>query len=281
LESPHQYGPELSNADFQKISAYIYANFGIRLSAEKRIMVQSRLQSRLKELNLSDYAEYTNLVFNSVPPHPELTNMVDRITTNKTEFFREPAHFEFLKNTILPSFNDSGLKNSIRIWSAACSSGEEPYTIAMVIQNFSEHHPGLQYTVLGTDLSTKMLQEAKIAIFTESKSEPIPAEFKKKYLLRSKDQEIKQVRIVPEIRENVSFEPANLLEDNISRFGIFDIIFCRNVLIYFDRETQLNVITRLCKQIHPGGYLITGHSEALTNFDLPLVQIRPAVYRKK
>jgi chemotaxis protein methyltransferase CheR len=244
-------------------------------------MVQSRLQSRLKELNLSDYSAYVNLVFDSATPHPELIHMVDRITTNKTEFFREPSHFDFLKNTILPQYVDSDNTNPLRIWSAACSSGEEPYTIAMVIQEFREHHPSLRYSILGTDLSTKMLQEAKMAIFTESKSEPIPPEFKRKYLLRSKDKDNKQVRIVPEIRENVSFDTANLIEDSISRYGIFDIIFCRNVLIYFDRETQLNVINRLCRQIHPGGYLMTGHSEALTNFDLPLLQIRPAVYRKK
>ncbi len=241
-------------------------------------MVQSRLQSRLRELKLDDYSEYVKLVFDS-GPQPELTHMIDRITTNKTEFFREPAHFEFLKHTVLPWYAETA--GAIRIWSAACSSGEEPYTIAMVIQDFIESHPGFRYQIMATDLSTKILNEARIAIFPEEKAGIIPPDYRKKYLLKSRNREQKQVRIVPEIRMNISFDTVNLVESNLSRFGKFDLIFCRNVLIYFDRETQLKVISNLCKQIHPGGYLLTGHSEALTNFDLPLIQVRPAVYRLK
>lgn len=280
VETPERYGPELGQTDFQKIRTYIFNHCGIRLGPEKRVMVQSRLHSRLKAMEIENFSDYVKLVLDSEKTHPEIIHMVDRITTNKTEFYREPAHFEFLERIILPEYRQKNGSRHFTVWSAACSSGEEPFTIAMVLQTFAEQHPAFRYSVLGTDLSTKMLSLAKTAVYNESRIEPLPTSFRKKYFLKSKAREDQLVRVVPEIRANVSFDIANLLNDNMSRYGVYDVIFCRNVLIYFDRATQQKVIESLCKQLHTGGYLLTGHSEALTNFDVPLIQIKPAVYKK-
>jgi chemotaxis protein methyltransferase CheR len=276
----HLAVPQLELSEFQRISNYIQQECGIRLGIEKKVMVESRLQSRLRVLGLSAFNEYISLVFDSGNNNPEIYHMIDKITTNKTDFFREAIHFEYLNENVLPEFYNHQSGNPFRVWSAGCSSGEEPFTIAMVIEEFKEQNPGFNYSILGTDLSSSMVEKAKTAIYSDQKAEQIPSLLRKKYLLKSIDRDHKRIRIAPEIRQNVFFERANLIKDSLSGYGTFEVIFCRNVLIYFDRQTQLKVVESLCQQLLPGAYLFVGHSEALTNLDLPLKQIKPSLYKK-
>lgn len=273
-------GPVLEIADFHRISSYVYHECGIKLGIEKKIMVESRLQQRLRALRLEAFNDYVRFVFDNGDNNPEIRNMIDRLTTNKTDFYREPEHFNYLTETVLPEFNQQQAGEQFRVWSAACSSGEEAYTIAMVIEEFKEIITRFSYSVLGTDLSVSMLEKARTAVYTEQKADSIPSALRKKYLLKSIDRNQKRIRIIPEIRQYVSFHQVNLVKDPFEKYGPFDAIFCRNVLIYFDRATQVKVVEALFQQIIPGGYLFVGHSEALTNFNLPLVQIRPSIYKK-
>lgn len=212
----------------------------------------------------------------------ELINMLDVVTTNKTDFFREPAHFDFLTNIALPElalnrgigFNGQPL----RVWSAGCSSGEEPYTIAMVLNEFAEHNTGFEYSIIGTDISTVVLEKCRQAVYKEEKAAPVSLELKKKYLLKSRNKDEKTVRICADLRNKVCFERLNFMDDEFSFEQPFDLIFCRNVIIYFDRPTQQQVLQKFMQYLNLGSYLFMGHSEALHGMGLPLHQLQPATY---
>ncbi len=161
-----------------------------------------------------------------------------------------------------------------------CSSGEEPYTLAMVISEFAEKYPAFDFNILATDISSRALHAAVTAVYTTEKAAPIPFILKKKYLLKSKDEHKKTVRVIPALRSKVNFKSFNFLEDNFSFAQNFNAIFCRNVLIYFDRPTQEKVIQKLCTKLETGGYLFLGHSESISNMNLPLLQIQPTTFRK-
>jgi chemotaxis protein methyltransferase CheR len=208
----------------------------------------------------------------------ELINMIDVVTTNKTDFFREPHHFTFLQENILPKLAKE--KRTVKVWSAACSSGEEPYTLAMVLEEFGRSLHGFNYEIFGSDISTVMLQKASLAVYAMERANCIPLELKKRYLLKSKDTERPTVRIASSLRSKVSFARINFMDTELPIHGMFDVIFCRNVLIYFDRKTQLEVIRKLMDNLSVGGYLFIGHSESLHQADLPLIQERPTIYKK-
>lgn len=271
---------ELSNDDFTKLSEFIYSNYGIKMPPAKRTMLQARLQSRLRANNLSSFKDYCNFVFSGNNKDSEIVHMIDVVSTNKTDFFREPSHFDFLKSVLLPEYVRKNSGNQLKIWSSACSSGEEAYTIAMVVSEFSETNKKIDYSILGTDISTKVLEKAAKAIYQEDKIAPIPFQLKTKYLLRNKNIEVNDFRIVPELRNKTRFQRLNLMDTNYNVPKDFDIIFCRNVLIYFDRETQEKVINKLCSHLKPGGYFFLGHSETLSGFDTPLKQVKPTIYFK-
>jgi len=206
------------------------------------------------------------------------------VTTNKTDFFREPQHFDYLLNTAIPHLmhtSGAGLRRSLMLWSAACSSGEEPYTLAMVLEEFASRVSGFSYLILATDISTRMVEAARRAIYPEERIAPVPMELRRKYLLRSRDPERQEVRIVPRLRERVKFRRLNFLDDDFGFREKMDIIFCRNVLIYFDKPTQHKVVDHLCRHLAPGGYLFTGHSETLSGMDLPLDQVANTVSRRR
>jgi chemotaxis protein methyltransferase CheR len=207
----------------------------------------------------------------------ELINMIDVVTTNKTDFFREPHHFAFLQENILPKLAG---KRTVKVWSAACSSGEEPYTLAMILEDFARSMHGFSYDIFGSDISTAMLQKASTAVYAMERVDCIPQEFKKRYLLKSKDTERPTIRIAPSLRSKVKFARVNFMDAVLPVDEMFDIIFCRNVLIYFDRKTQLEVIRKLIDNLFIGGYLFIGHSESLHQADLPLVQEKPTIYKK-
>jgi len=269
----------LTQDEFHRLSALVFKECGINLPISKKVMLESRLNKRLRALKITSFKEYINLLTSEAGMVQELINMIDVVTTNKTDFFREPHHFTFLQENILPKLASE--RHAIKIWSAACSSGEEPYTLAMVLEDFANSTRGFSYEIFGSDISTVMLQKASTAVYSMERVDCIPLEFKKKYLLKSKDTERPTVRITPSLRNKVKFARINFMDAVLPvADGMFDIIFCRNVLIYFDRKTQLEVVRKLIDSLSPGGYLFIGHSESLHQADLPLVQEKPTIYKK-
>tara|TARA_B100001245_G_C22810975_1_gene390533 strand:- start:262 stop:1020 length:759 start_codon:yes stop_codon:yes gene_type:complete len=246
----------------------------------KRQMLQARLQKRLRANELDSFEDYCDLLFAGEEGGQELIHMIDVVSTNKTDFFREPIHFEFLKSVALGNLTKS-TTSPLKIWSAGCSSGEEPYTIAMVINEFLGSGSTKDFSILGTDISTSILKKAVNAIYTEERVSGIPLELKKQYFLRSKDSDKQLVRIVPKVRSKVKFQRLNFMDPDYPSVPMdFDIVFCRNVLIYFDKPTQERVINRLCAHLKPGGYFFLGHSESIMDMKVPLKQIKPTIYQK-
>jgi len=268
----------LSAGDFGRLRELIYTETGICLGPEKKTMVEVRLKRRLRTLNMATYREYCDFVFGRRGMTEELIFLINVITTNKTDFFREPQHFEFLARTALPDLTLNG--RSFVIWSAGCSSGEEPYTLAMVLSEYAEAHPGFRFRILDSDISTSVLERAEKGIYTSECVAPIPIALKRKYLLRSRDAECARVRIAPELRRLVDFRRLNFMDSDYGLSEKADAIFCRNVLIYFDRATQESILRKLLHNLTPAGYLFVGHSETLHDMDLPVVPVAPALYRK-
>jgi chemotaxis protein methyltransferase CheR len=270
----------LTPSHFEKISKIVYTHCGINLEPCKKIMLESRLNKRLRALQLSSFAEYLDLINSREGMENELVHMIDVVTTNKTDFFREPHHFDFLKDVLLPQFVQHETNKPFRVWSSACSTGEEPYTLAMVLQEFANANPGFTYDIMASDISTSVLKKASEGIYAAPRADDIPQQYRKNYLLRSKDVSNPRVRVVSQLREKVRFARVNLTEPITSPDLLQDVIFCRNVLIYFDRETQLTVIQNLLKKLKKGGILFIGHSESLHFFDLPIRQVRPTIFIK-
>lgn len=271
----------LETENFLQVSEYIQRHYGIQLPVTKKKMVEARLQKRLKALNLDSFKHYFEYVFGG-ENHAEYVQMIDLLTTNKTEFFRESAHFDFLSSVVLPEFlaSNQGVE-PMNIWSAAAATGEEVYSILITLEEyFYKGYSRCPYSIVGTDLSTQVLKKAVAAIYSEDKIASLPLTIKKRYFLKSKDRQNPRARIMPELLKHVEFKRLNLLEPYAGMQRKFDVIFCRNVLIYFDRTVQQRVITKLVDQINPDGYLFIGHAESLTNMQLPLKQIKPTIYKK-
>lgn len=273
----------LTTGDFQQLSRCIYDLCGIKMPPGKKTMLESRLQKRLRILGMDSFAAYCAYLFSAVGRVEEMSLMIDLVTTNKTDFFREPDHFTYLIQTLLPQWvknRPEGSQKNFRVWSAGCSSGEEAYTLAMVLQNFVEHSPYFDFSILATDLSTRVLDTARLGIYPEERICAVPAGLKKKYILRGKGQQEGLVRIMPGLRNKVQFRWLNFMDDNFGIQEKFDVIFCRNVIIYFDRPTQECLLQRLCKQLTGEGHLFLGHSETISGHNLPLKAVNPTVYRK-
>ena len=277
LESGKQ---NLSDADFNKLANFIYTNYGIKLPITKKIMLESRLKPRLRINNIESYREYCQFVLSGKCSESEIVNMIDLVSTNKTDFYRESAHFDFMYDVVLPEYYENNSEKPFKVWSSASSSGEEAYTIAIVISEFMDGKRPFDYQILGTDISTRIIEKASLAVYPMDRVDVIPLAQKKKYLLRGKDLENPTVRIVPELRSKTQFKRLNLMDSSYDVPKDFDLIFCRNVLIYFDRETQENVINKLCNQLKIGGYFFLGHSESISGYDVPLKQIKPTMYQK-
>jgi chemotaxis protein methyltransferase CheR len=271
----------LSTRDFARLARLVYEQTGIRLGQEKRTMLEARLRRRLRDLNLDSCSQYCAYLFDPGRPAEEMVRFIDVVTTNKTDFFREPQHFDFLARVALPRRTAvTGNDRPLQIWSAGCSSGEEPYTLAMVLSEYAEAHAGFRFSILATDISTTVLDRAQSAIYTSDTLEPVPAGLRRKYLLRSRDRESDRVRIAPEIRTAISFRRLNLMDADYAIQPPADVIFCRNVMIYFDRPTQEKVLNRLARCLLPDGFLFVGHSESLHDLKVPLQPVAPAVYQR-
>jgi chemotaxis protein methyltransferase CheR len=268
--------------EFTRLSEFIHTQCGIKMPPGKKIMLEARLQKRLKSVGAATFGEYCEYLFNSSNSQEELVHMINAVATNKTDFFREPGHYPILTDTVLPQFLDpaSGSGPCFTVWSAGCSSGEEPYTLAMVLSEFALLHPGFRFSIVATDISTKVLEKARLGIYDEERVAPVPLFIKQKYLMKSKDRSKGQVRITPELRALISFERVNLMDEQYRRPELLDVIFCRNVIIYFERANQEKLLGRLCNTLKPGGHLFLGHSETVHGFDLPLQRVTSTVYRK-
>lgn len=276
----------LSSKDFSRLSTFIYSEFGIKMPAGKQTMLEGRLAKRLRNLKLDSYTEYCDFLFSEAGKKTELVHLVNAVTTNKTDFFREPSHFDYLTQSVLPTLgknSGAGVRSKLKIWSAGCSTGEEPYTLTMVLSEYAQLHPEFSagYSILATDISTRVLQMAKNAVYHHDRIAPISQPLRKKYLLKSKDRNNPVVRIVPELRSQVTFGHLNFMVEDFGLRETLDIIFCRNVIIYFDKETQERLMHKFCRYLVPGGYLFLGHSESLHGYNLPLVQVAPTVYQRQ
>ncbi len=274
---------KMKDKEFQQFSSFIYDKVGIQLPPTKKTMLEARLQKRLKALNFASFEEYGPFVFSQQGQQMELVHLIDVVTTNKTDFFREPGHFSFLTQKALPTLlnrHDRAPSQPIRIWSAGCSSGEEPYTLAMVTSEFAAEQRNCRFSIFASDISTRILETAKKAIYPEERTKDIDMHIKKKYLLRSRDRQRGLIRICPELRAMVNFQRINFMDADFGLSEKMDIIFCRNVVIYFDKPTQQNLMRKFHRQLRPGGYLFLGHSETLNGIDVDFKAVGSTVYIK-
>jgi chemotaxis protein methyltransferase CheR len=274
----------LSGRDFSKLSKFIHAHCGIKVPPSKKQMLEGRLRRRLRTLGFNSFDTYLDYLFGQAgAKNAEFIHLIDEVTTNKTDFFRESKHFTFLTQKVLPELiqkHGLGVRKRLHVWSAGCSTGEEPYTLAMVLSQFAQSVPSFDFSILATDISTKVLEKAAKGIYESSQIDVIPMQYKKNYLMRSKDRSSTLVRVAPGLRAMVKFQRLNFLDSSFAITQRMGVVFCRNVLIYFDRATQQAVLRHICQYMVSGGYLFTGHSETLHNMDLPLDQCNATVYRR-
>ena len=244
-------------------------------------MVEARLRRRLRTLELPSFDAYLARVLGPDADASEVVQMINEITTNKTDFFREPQHFHHLVERILPALvaGRSGSSRPLSFWSAACSTGEEVYTLAMVLESRPDRRAGLDYSILGSDISTNVLERARRGIYDDKLIAPIPTSLRRRFLLQSRDRESGLVRIVPALRAKARFVRMNLLEPFQLGTAV-DVIFCRNVFIYFNRRTQQEILHRFCARLAPGGFVFLGHSDSITGLEVPLTQVAPTIYQK-
>ena len=264
----------ITDQEFTLFQRLIYKIAGISLNDSKKILLVGRLTRRLKQYDFGTFTQYYRML--ATGEHPEeLQTMVDLLTTNETYFFREPKHFEFLRDEIITKRKSPA---TFRVWSAASSSGEEIYTLAMVL---ADSLPNTPWEVVGSDISTQVLAKAASGHYSLARTEGIPPAFMKKYCLKGVRSHAGTFLIAPELRKRTSFYQINLTQPIDADIGEFEVIFLRNVMIYFDPETKAKVINHLLPRLKPGGHFIIGHSETLNGLKIgPLDAIRPTIYRK-
>lgn len=274
------FGEKLSKGLFKKLSSFVNEELGIKMHERKKVMLEARLRKRLRALNMDTFKEYAEYVFSPEGFDHEVIHLLDVVTTNKTDFFREPKHYDVLNERVIPDLVGKKRPGEpIKVWSAGCSSGEEPYTLAIVFSEYERKHKvNLNFSIHATDVSTHVLYKALDAVYKEHTIDGVPKDMKKRYFLRSRDRDRRIVRVTKELRDRVSFSRVNFMDPRFDVERDFDIVFCRNVMIYFDRPTQAGVINRICRHIREGGYLFMGHSETLMGIEAPLRQIVSTVY---
>ncbi|MEW6520356.1 MAG: protein-glutamate O-methyltransferase [Thermodesulfobacteriota bacterium] len=271
----------LSSRQFAMLAQFIEGNYGIKMPPAKKIMLESRLRRRMSRAGFDSFEKYLEYIFSPEGRRLELPHTIDAITTNKTDFFREPEHFTILCRDIIPRLLAERIlmpNERFRIWSSACSTGEEPYTLAMVLSELAEQRNDFSFSILASDLSLKVLKKAYRAIYREEQLTGVPLLLRQKYLLRSKDRNLGLAQIEPRLRSRVEFRRINLMD---GEFGIdqkMHVIFCRNVNIYFSKENQEKLLNRFHHLLVPGGYLFIGHSESLAGMNVPFEMVLPTVY---
>lgn len=269
----------ISQKEFQNFQELIYRTSGIWLSQVKTALLVGRLSKRLRHFGLKTFGEY----FRVVSENPdEFTRMLDLISTNETRFFREPNQFDFLEQRVLPQWiaeaEAGGRARKVRVWSAGCSTGQEPYSLAMTLVHYLPPSAGWEIEIVATDLSTQVLETAKSATWDFAKSSEIPDNYLKAFMLRGYGEQEGKMKAGPEIRSLINFYRLNLNEAKYPVTGKFDLIFCRNVLIYFDLETRTQVVRRLLENISAAGFLFVGHAESLHTMAGELRRVVPTIY---
>lgn len=270
----------LSDRDFRMIVALVDRLLGIKMTEAKKPMVASRLLRRLRSLGLTDYSKYCDYLRTPQGAEQERQYLLDLLTTHKTEFFREPAHFEFLSAHVLPALA-AKRRGSVKLWSAGCSTGQEVYTLAMVLASAMQSSPPVieDFSILGTDVSPACVERARLAIYSEAEIEGIPAPMRSRFLLRSKNSADPKVRFIPSLRSRASFHTLNFM-DRLWKVDKVDVVFCRNVLIYFKPDIQHDILSGLCRHLNPGGYLFISHCETLPAGDLPVVPVARSAFQR-
>lgn len=272
---------EIAETEYEFIRRIVYDHSRINLGSDKKTLVTSRLAKRLRSLQLRDFDEYCRLL-KSPGGTQELSNLVDVISTNHTNFFREGKHFEFLQQVVLPQWIPrlAQAGEPFRVWSAASSSGEEPYTIAIVLADYFRQQANLAWGIDASDISTRILAKAREAIYAAERLAEVQPEWQRRYFQKGINDWAGYYRVKEELRQRVRFHHLNLLQPSYPFTAKFQVIFCRNVMIYFDRATQETLVNKLTEQLVPGGYLMVGHSESLSNIQHSLRPVQPAVYLK-
>ncbi len=268
---------------FRKLSKFIHSRLGVKIPPTKKLMLEGRLRKRLRHLGYTSFEEYYEFLFSPEGLREELPHMVDVVTTHKTDFFREPAHFKYLTEEAVPRLVSEGIlvpDHRLLVWSAGCSTGQEPYTLAMVLHQLSINKKGFHFAILATDVSQKVIETGRLGIYEEETIDPVPEALKRRYFLRSRERSKRLVRVIPELRSKIFFHPMNFLEDELNIREPFHVIFCRNVIIYFDKATQEIIVNKLCRYLIPKGYMFMGHSETIHGLKVPLEPVAPTVYRK-
>ena len=269
----------LTAHNFNRLAELIQASSGIKMPVKKQTMLEGRLRGRATALGLPSLNAYCDHLFGDADFDAELVHLINVATTNKTDFFREPVHFQFMTDTALPALAQAG-RRQINVWSAAASIGAEAYTLAMVLEEFRRTDRSVDYSILATDVCTDVLDKAVAGRFPVAMIEPVPMELRRRYILQARDPAAGDVRMTPALRAKAAFARLNLMDERYPVALDFDFIFCRNILIYFDKKTQERVLNRLCGHLRPGGYLVLGHSETALGFDLPVVAVVNTIFRK-
>jgi chemotaxis protein methyltransferase CheR len=267
---------QITPREFEQFRDLIYRECGISLSDNKQTLLVSRLSKRLRTLELDSFQAYYDLVAGQTEG-AEFTLLLDLVSTNKTDFFREPKHFDFLREQIVPMLQST---RSIRIWSAASSSGEEPYTIAMTLHDAVPDPEQWDFKILASDISTRVLARAASGIYEEDRVQALPKEIVERHFLKGVGDRAGMVKVKSHLAQTIRFRRINLMDDTYPINAPLDLIFCRNVMIYFDRPTQAKLAAKFYRYLKPGGFLFIGHSESLQRLDQQFTSVAPTIYQK-
>jgi chemotaxis protein methyltransferase CheR len=272
----------MRDSDYDFIRELVYNHSRINLGPDKKELVSARLGKRLRATNITSISDYCRFL-QEKESGDELAHLIDAISTNHTYFFRENEHFDFLVNTALPELGKRRTAERwprCNVWSAACSSGEEPYSIAITLSQCLGASGAWPWRIEATDISHRILQRARIGIYREEAIKKVPAQLLRAHFQKGFGPQDGNYRVKPHLIEGVTFRQLNLLEGALPFTEPFQIIFCRNVMIYFDRATQTELVNKLARSLVPGGYLFVGHSESLSGIKHPLVMVKPAIYQR-
>jgi len=278
------YHATLSPELLKRFTQFIQQRCGIQITPSKQNMLEGRLRKRMRQLMLPTFEDYARYLFGRTnDTTEEIIHFLDAITTNKTGFFREAPHLDYMTSEVLPKFtqqHDKHHAHTFRIWSAGCSTGEEPYSLAIILNEFTEKNPAFSYAMLATDLSKRALDKAKTAVYDSDQLEDIPPEYRHKYFIAARTGNSNQLRIIAALRETIMFRRINFMNSAFPIKEPLQAIFCRNVMMYFDRDTREKLVNRFTEKLVPGGYLFTGHSESLAGFPTNLKPVASSVYQK-
>ena len=272
---------QITDAEFRYLRDLIYAHTGISLTEHKRALVCARLAKRLRHHNISSFSDYYHLITEKDPGGAELAEMINCITTNKTDFFRESHHFQFLAEQVIPAIRAQarGQTRRLRVWSAGTATGEEAYSAAIAIRHAIPTEESWDMRILATDIDTRVLRHAEQGVYSMEQASHIPEPLLHRYFLKGTGSNSERVKAKPAIRDLIEFRQLNFMDEPWPLRSLFDVIFCRNVVIYFDRETQRHLIARLLKLLRPQGYLFLGHSESLISTDAPVRHQGQSIYQ--